>query len=459
MPPPSPAPPEPRLVLPPPPPLLSPGARESEYQDTQLLLGRTPEGIAPPPVWYAIRAIVGFVALLTLAYLGGHGRVQALERRLNITHLMTTGIPFAVLGFVASLPQVGILTPGVLAGVSPLLPLGLGWIGFVIGSRFDARVLDRLPEGTGKAVFGTTAITVAIVMAGVACAIASMQPWAPNIIRDSLLLAIAGAMTGRTAPEILQALLPGQVMPERLSRIVELEPLLGIFGILMISAFYRPQGLAVAWQLPGTAWLFITLGIGTAMGVMLYAAFARMNKGPQFAAVLLGSAAFTSGMASYLRISPLSVCFITGAITFNLGGKWKEEVTEVFTHLERPVYFLFMIIAGAMWHPWEWQGWVLMVLFVATRLLAKSVSSEILGKWAVRDLKPGERHALAAVPMGALSVAIVISAQDLYSGPTVPWIVTAVIMGSLVTEVGLQIAIRRFSRAASFLANPGYGAD
>ena len=265
------------------------------------------------------------------------------------------------------------------------------------------------------------------------------------MIRDSLLLAIAGAVTGRTAPGFLQALAPRD-FSERLTRIVELEQLLGIVGILIISAYYRPQGLTVSWQLPGTAWLFLTLGIGTAMGVLVYATFGRINKGPQFAAALIGSAAFMAGMASYLRISPLSVGFITGAVSFGIGGKWKPEVTRVFERLERPIYFLFMIIAGAVWHPWQWQGWVLMVFFVATRALANFASSRALGKWAVRDLSRVERRALAAAPMGALSVAIVISAQDLYSGLTVPWIVTAVIMGALVTEVGVQIARRTLWR-------------
>jgi hypothetical protein len=182
------------------------------------------------------------------------------------------------------------------------------------------------------------------------------------------------------------------------------------------------------------------------MGVFVYAIFGRINKGPQFAAALIGSAAFMSGMASYLRISPLSVGFITGAVSFGIGGKWKPEVTGVFARLERPIYFVFMIIAGAVWHPWQWQGWVLMMFFVATRTLANFASSWALGKWAVRDLSQIERRALTAAPMGALSVAIVISAQDLYSGTTVPWIVTALIMGALVNEMGLQIAMRTLWR-------------
>jgi hypothetical protein len=221
---------------------------------------------------------------------------------------------------------------------------------------------------------------------------------------------------------------------------------------MLVSAYYRPEGVLVTWHLPGTAWLFITIGIGTTMGVVVYAALTRINKDPQFTAVLLGSVAFTAGMASFLRLSPLAVCFIAGAILINIGGAWKQQVREVFERLERPIYFLFMIIAGALWRPWEWQGWVHMAVFVTARLASKWLSSETLRRYWVGGLTPAERWTLTGAPMGALSIAIVVSAQELYFGPTIGWIVTAVIGGSLLTEVVLQITARRHLRP--FMASP-----
>jgi hypothetical protein len=45
--------------------------------------------------------------------------------------------------------------------------------------------------------------------------------------------------------------------------------------------------------------------------------------------------------------------------------------------------------------------------------------------------------------MGALSIAIVVNAQDLYYGSVISWMVTAVIAGAIVTEVIVHIASRR----------------
>lgn len=458
-PPPAPQPPEPILYPPPDIPGLS-GSRtalSSASELSQSLLGRTPEAVPPPRVSSVIRAIVGFVAMMVLAYLAGSRRVKALERQWNIAHVITTGLPFVLLGLIAASPQIRVLTPAGLNDVAPLLPLGLGWIGFVVGSRFEARSLDQIPNATGTVVLVMAALPVLLMTIPLAFTISALRdhPVDLALIREAVLLATAGTIAARSAPGFLRAILPNQQVFERLMRIVELEQLAAVFGLMMISAFYRPPDALVAWQLPGTAWLFITLGIGTTMGVLLYATLIRIRTGPQFTVVLLGCVAFTAGMASYLRISPLTACFIAGAITVNLGRQWQQQIREVFERIERPIYFLFMVIAGALWHPWEWQGWALMVVFVCARFASKWIASGVLKLWPVLQMTSDERRALSAAPMGALSVAIVVSAQDLYPGPTVPWIVTAVIGGGLVTEVTLQIARRRYGQRGDGAA--GYG--
>jgi hypothetical protein len=444
-------------MLPPPPVLTLPpeNGREaiSRLSRHQTLLGRSPDPSPSPPRPVLVRAIVGFVAVLVLAYLWGQPRVQEWERRLNIAHLITAGLPFLFFGFFAAHPAIRILTPTVLREIGPLLPLGLGWIGLVVGSRFEARALNRLPPGTGAAAALTAALPATVILG--TCGLLLLGtlpsltgPGVPGALRDALLLATAGAIAARSAPHFLQAFSPGEAVPERLIRIAELEQLAGVFGMMMVSAYFRPQGAAVAWQLPGTAWLFVTLGIGTTMGVVIYATLTRINKGPPFTAALLGAVAFTAGMASFLRLSTISVSFIAGAIVINLGGEWKESLRELLARMERPVYFTFLVIAGALWRPWEWQGWVLMAVFVAGRFASKWLAASLLEKFWVRDLTGAERRTLIGAPMGALSVAIVVSAQDLFSGPTVGWIVTAVIGGAIVMEIALQLAARRVRNAA-----------
>lgn len=401
---------------------------------------------APPPA-VVLRGIIGFVIFLALAYVAGHSRVKGWERSLNIGHVVTAGLPFVILGAVASLPAVGILTPVTLTGVAPLLTLGLGWIGFGIGSRFAGQFYDRMPPNTGAAVILTTAIPMAFLMLlgwlfvkyfglGV------IEGLEPRALREGLLLATAGAMSARSAPHFLRAFTPGQAASPRMEWVIELEQLAGVFGAMFVSAFFRPAHGAVTWQLPGTAWLFVLFGMGLIMGIVVLATLTRIERGTQFTVALLGAISVTAGMASYLRLSAIAVCFLAGAIVFNLGGSWRDEVRVVLERMERPVYFLFLVIAGALWRPDDWRGWAFMGVFVAGRFLSKWLAAGVLGRFWMRDMSGHERGILVASPMGALSVAVVVQAQDLYPGPFVGWSVTAVIGGSILMEIALQLALR-----------------
>jgi Kef-type K+ transport system membrane component KefB len=262
-------------------------------------------------------------------------------------------------------------------------------------------------------------------------------------LRDAMMLATAGAMTAYSAPKLLEMRGAAGATVDRIFSIVTLEQLAGFVGLLIVAAYFRPQDSAVTWHLPGTAWLFITLGMGTTVGAVIWAMLARVSAGPEFSVMILGSICFTAGMASFLRISPLVVCFIVGLILVNLPGTSKEQIREVLNRMERPIYLLFLLVAGSLWDIQQWQGWALMVLFVLARLAGKWLAVMVC-KWRLSGgLSPDERRTVIFSPIGALSIAIIVNAQDLYFGSTVSWMVTAVIGGAIVTEVIVQIASRR----------------
>ncbi|HLJ16427.1 MAG TPA: hypothetical protein VKV15_18150 [Bryobacteraceae bacterium] len=438
----------PEISLEPPPPLVK--QNQPGHIPEPLLLAAPPETVEPPasrePLTAAqiIRAILGLVAAFALAYLGGHPKVQSLERRLRISHLVTAGLPFVFLGVIAHLPAVGILSDAVLWQIRPLLALGLGWIGFSVGFRFNALLVDSLSPGmaaVGALTAGVPFLTVAA-FCGALLLWTQHSPADPAFVRDALLLGTAGAMTAQSAPHLLKTRGGGELAFDRVWSIVQLEQLAGVAGLMLVAAYFRPQGPTVAWQLPGTAWLFITLGMGTTMGGVIAATLGKIKAGPEFSLLLLGSICFTAGMASFLRLSPIAVCFIAGVVVVNLPGRSKQHARAALIRLERPIYLLFLLIAGSLWDLLQWEGWALMAVFVLSRLVGKWLGAKTCGRGGVAPLTPAEQRSLVLAPLGALSIAIVINAQDLYFTGTVPWMVTAVIGGAIVTEILVQLSAR-----------------
>lgn len=394
-----------------------------------------------------IKTVIGLLVLMTLAYLGGHPRVVGWEERLGVSQLITAGFPFVILGLLARTPSIGVLTDSVLAEIGPLLRLGLGWIGFVLGFRFDIRLFQGLPSGTARLVSLSTFLPFACVVGAsglvlylLAGDFSALSLRDPVFLRDALILGTAGAMTARTATRLIQGADASSL--GTVTRIIRLEELAGIVGLAIVAAFFRPQGASVTWQIPGTAWLLLTVGLGAATGLLIYAILQRRTEGADFLVLTLGSISFAAGAAGYLLLSSVVVAFIAGVLLANFPGNYHERLRELLLRVERPMYLLSLVIVGALWQVDDWRGWLLMPIFAAMRLVGKWLAGSLAERSGL-ELGAEERHALAMSPIGALSIAIVISAQLLYPGGSISLIVSAVIGGAILTEVLLQFVSRR----------------
>lgn len=389
-----------------------------------------------------IRTILGLLALMVLAYLGGHHRVLAWEKRLGISQVITAGFPFVLLGMLARSSSVGILSDEILAELSPLLRLGLGWIGFVAGIRFDTRMFQGLPPRTLRIVTLTTLFPFAFLVGASASLLLlfsdqSFQPNDPVFLRDALILGTAGAMAAVTSTRSFRRDESRSVV----SRVIRLEELAGVIGLAFVAAFFRPQ--SASWQMPGTAWVLLTIGLGATAGLLIYAILQRKAEPADFLVLTLGSISFAAGAASYLLLSSVVVAFIAGVVLANFPGVYHERLREMLFRLERPILLLSLVIVGALWQVGDWRGWVLMPVFTVLRLAGKWLGTTLALGGGELDLGAEERRAIAMPPLGPLAVAIVTNALLLYPGGSISLIVSAVIGGGVLTEVFLQLSRRR----------------
>jgi Kef-type K+ transport system membrane component KefB len=394
-----------------------------------------------------LKTILGLLILLVLAYFGGHPRVQVLERKLGVSQVITAGFPFVILGLALRSPRLGLLSDTLLAELSPLLRVGLGCIGFVCGFRFGNQLRHSLGSDIVRVATLGTAVpfvvvaaisgTLLLVLDGGLHASALRDP---VFLRDALILGTAGAMTARTSTEVFRA----DDADRLLARILRLEELAGIFGLMVVAAYFRPM-VDVSWQLPGTAWLLITIGLGTTLGLVAYFIFKGPRESPDFVVLTLGTIGFCAGAAGYLRLSPVVVAFIAGTFLVLLPDERRDRIRSALRRLERPVYLLALIVIGALWQVDDWTGWVLVPVFTVARMMGKWLGTG-LGLYRTDiQLTSEERQALAVSPMGPLAIAIVVNAQLLYPGGSISHIVAAVIGGAIITEIIVQLVSRRGS--------------
>lgn len=399
-----------------------------------------------------IKVILGLFALMALAYLGGHRRVLEWEKRLGVSQVITAGLPFVLLGVIARQPTVGILTDRVLAEIGPLLRVGLGAIGFVAGFRFETKSFQGLPKEAASVALLSTLLPAAAVAAATAPLLLAFSPtsWSsslhdPVFLRDALILATAGAMTARSTVRW-----HGPGGDNGLAaRIIRIEEFAGVLGLAAVAAFFRVRALDGSWQLPGMVWLLLTLGLGTALGLLFYAVMVATRRKPDFLTVTIGAIAFAAGAAGYLYLSSVAVAFVAGVIVANFPGDFQPHLREMLKRLERPIYLLSLLVIGALWDVEDWRGWVLMPVFMVSRLMGKGIAATLAVRQKYLPVSEAERRSLAVSPVGALAIAIVVNAQLLYPGGSIALVVSAVVGGAMLTEAFVQLAARRAIRRGS----------
>ncbi len=403
------------------------------------------------PAGMLLRTLVALLACLALAYLAGHPRVQELEERLGISQVVTAGFPFFALGAIAHLPSVGLLPDAVVHDLSPLLELGLGWIGLLAGLQFDVRVAETWPKRTGDLASVLTFVPFAIIAGtiGLLLYLLAIPVSTERLLRDAAMFGAAGCLAAPTATTLLAS----SGLSERAAHVVRtvavVDDAAGVLLLALLSAFHRPDR-GHAWELPGIGWLFVTLGMGIALGGLAYALLRIARTPAESTALLLGSIALASGMGTVFSVSPIVIGFMAGVVLTNLPGTHHETMRAPLARFERPIYLLFLLVAGALWRFDMWQGWLLLPAFVLARLLGRMAAARIARARGLLDEMPQEQGAVSrafvSAPIGALSIAIVVNVQTLYPGRAVPLMVTAIVGGALVSEMLVQITARR-SRA------------
>lgn len=395
---------------------------------------------------------MGLSAALALAVLAAHPEVRRLERRFGITVLLSSGLPFLLIGAIFRQRAVGILTPEILGDLRPAFEFGLGWIGFVVGMSFDVRKLDRMPRSLGGVIALESIVPMATTAA--ACSIALVLlgvPWRnAGFARDALVFAACAAPS---APIAIEAF--GHVVGERRARMVgaitDVDEVTALVALGIVAILFRPTVENVLWVLPSSAWFLVTLGLGGVLGIVTYVLLRGAKTATEELALLLGAVALCAGMAEHLALSVPVVCAIAGALLANLPLSDEIGVRKILVEVERPLYLVFLVVVGASWNPWAWQGWAVAPVFVFARVAGKWLGARLARRVGSDELPDAADLALALMPQSPISIVVIVAAATLYAhtghADRIGWGINAVIIGGILTELVVR-ALQRLSGRA-----------
>ncbi|MGM0669355.1 MAG: cation:proton antiporter, partial [Gemmatimonadota bacterium] len=223
--------------------------------------------------------------------------------------------------------------------------------------------------------------------------------------------------------------------------VASLDALVGIVALQFAYSLFPPGSLVGGLPMePDPLWVLEALGLGVICGILFLWLTRPRPGGEELVLFLLGIAAFSSGAALQLQISPLFVAVTMGTVVANLSPE-PQRVYRILHQWEKPIYVVFLILAGALLSfPTLWVV-PLALAYAAIRATGKVLGNMVMVRLLPLPFSPPKRFGLGLLPQGGISLAMAISGVLTYTGlgletmSAVDVFFAVVVLGVIISEL------------------------
>ena len=373
------------------------------------------------------------VVIVAVSYLAAHVVFDRLARRFTIV----SGAEYLLLGIVLGPHGTGILPTYIVDSFSPLITLGLGWIGALTGSQILLRGLVRIPAVTYRVAMAE-ALLAGIVLWGATFAVLrwGIDLDATTSSVAAAALALLGILSSSAGVQVVTA--PAGASPpvaRQLEVAVGLQAVLASAGFALLFSLVHQSPAGLGRALVPTEWMAITIAIGVVGGVLFHVFVGDERKVDRLFISLAGAIILVSGDAAALRLSPVFAALVFGTILANTSTS-RAELTAALRRVERPFQFVLLLFAGAIWRPSTYTSWLLPVAaYVSVRLLLRPGSARLAAR--LNGMLPvlGPHWGRALLGQGRLALVLGLDYLRQGSMPVPNLVFTAVVASVLLTDV------------------------
>ncbi len=298
-----------------------------------------------------MHAIYAFGLLVLLAFLGSRLIVRRESYLSPLTFLFLSGLIYIFVGFYMGREVLNILSLQVLQGLTPLIGLGLGWIGFLFGFQLEFKYLRRFPGKYLGLSYLQFLSTFGVVFFGLFFLLKVLYISEPIFLLYGMALAL-GLLISLNSPTLINASLaftPTRGQYFYLARfLVSVSGFWGIVGLALLFSFWHfPFSESNAF-ISGAIRLMVSTAFPVLFGILFHVLTKRKNQEQDLLVYLLGLVFFVSGAAFYFNLPPLYLGMVLG-VTFSNLTKIQEKIYPILLSTEKPLFIIFLLLIGALW--------------------------------------------------------------------------------------------------------------
>ncbi len=387
-----------------------------------------------------MQALLVFLAIAALSLLASSRTLLDPGRFPGVAQLAASGLIFLVFGALLGPGLADVLTTADLRGLRPVVSLGLGTAGVILGLNLEPRLLRLLPRPVFSAALahaGVAFLFVAVPLA-VTLLVTTRLPLQVAIGGAALMGAAASLSSGHFAVLNYRS---GRMERSRGLAVALLTMLDDGVGLVVLAlALVLGAAASVA---DGVGLVCLALLLGMLCGALIAFLTYALKDQAELTAVMLGGVALVGGAAAYLRVSSLLAGVACGATLALVGGRAVEQVARALGRFERPVYLILVFLVGCHLQARDLDAWVLLPGYVALRFLGKVWGGALARRFAANtlELPPQLGHALIA--QGGLALCLVVQYLILVPGELSQHVFDVVALGAVVNEMLASRAFRR----------------
>jgi len=390
---------------------------------------------------------------------------------LHLDLAIAAGVPLILVGLVLG-PGIELIGRPLLRALAPVSAFAIGWIGALLGARFEWRYVRRIPRAAWL-LAATTATGVVVVVALGAWLLARLVPplataWTPRLPAVLALAAVAAVSGPRAVTAVAQAVGMRRSASRALERAAALETACGAVVMIVPLALHRSQLGAGNPELGWVSWIVFAAGSGVLVGLVFLSVTrlraAREEAGLALAACML----FGAGIGYATDLSPFVVCALAAVLIVNASPR-RRQMQTALAEWERPICAVFLIIAGALLTlPTVWILAAVPVL-AALRVGARWASARYARvALKLRDVPP--HIGLGTVAQGGTALALGINYFLMYGGrPDTPGggigstggaagaggaVLTTIVLGIALAQLAAPTLMQLASRAVAAPLTP-----
>lgn len=383
-----------------------------------------------------MQAIYAFGLLILIAFLGA----RFITKRTSfspVNYFFYSGFIYIFLGLSLGRSGLDVLKPSILTGLTPLISLGLGWVGFLFGFQLETKYLKRFPRKYISLSFLQFLFVFFLGTLVFSLILRSFYPAEQTFLLYGMAAAL-GFLLSLNSPTLLNMV--SRAAPSRgnyhyLARfLVSVSGFWGIAGLALLSSFWHYPFFESKVLLNGGGVLLLSTLFPILVGRLFHYLTKKKTSEEHLLVYLLGLVFFVSGTAFYFNLPPLYLSMVLG-ITFSNLTKIHEKLYPLLLSTEKPLHIIFLILIGALWEVnVDGRVAILVGLVVILRLIGYILPLPLFKVTLDFPFHLPMRFGLCFLSSGGIGVAFAVSLKLAYPLPIPDIFLSVALFGILLTE-------------------------